>query len=182
MEDGERRGRTRGRGTKLNDDEHIPAIATTILTPIDAKKYIHALINVNETSPNEINPTLVAKLIEQALGAKEASGNRRLIDTITSACYILRDMDKTEWSRGRKTINGKADISTANKKLNDVEAQTDAIEIAIQPDEPNRPRAEIGTQTNFAACEEDEIAEHFPEILENANDNGGENTFADEIK
>lgn len=40
---GETRGRTRGRKAKLDENEHIPSIATTILTPIDARKYISTL-------------------------------------------------------------------------------------------------------------------------------------------
>lgn len=166
-------GRTRSRRTKLKEDEHIPAVATTVLSPGDARKYIAELTNSKDVKLSEINPTTIAKVIEKVLRTKEAYGNKRLIDTVTATTYILREMGRDEWSGGKKKIDAENSNSEERKityTYKEGEAQTD-VEGKGQREEEKEDE-ERQTVTNE---EENNDGIETAEVEENL-------TFADELR
>lgn len=178
----------RRRNRRTENSETIPAIATTIISPIDTRKYIAQIINFNKPNTShlcDLSPSLITKILEETLHAKETSGNKMLIDTIIAACYVLCEMGRTEWLGGRKIGNEEREDGMVRVK----ERQTSRKEMSAQTSD-----TEMGQGNTFikTAVLKNNVAVQTKEPIDsnsftNKNplidkSNQGATTFADKIK
>lgn len=154
--------RLRTRAQSSKGDEIIPAHATSISTPAEARKYTSERLGTKEQIGIATDAGTVAKLLESAITKNYASGNRELIDTVQAAIYILRESGRTEWSgakkvEGKNTDSGTTAANAQKLKHRDAGVQKDKEDEDSDAIQLIQEAEEMSNQNNLSFADEIKI-------------------------
>lgn len=121
---GARTTRLRTRNHSAKENELIPAHASTIITPADARSYAVQYLGEKEARHIATETKGIAKLLERAVSRSYASGNKELIDTVQASIHLLREFGRIEWSGGRKVTEIREIENKSNRPDNELALTT----------------------------------------------------------